>query len=149
MSLLISCSKESGKADNLDICIDLKLESISGSDLLNPDTENSYNQEDIQLFYLLNGIEQYHFCGNCDHQKHYYFFERDNRFVMRISPSFVIQEDGSDPVTYVQWNDSDRDTLKCHIYRSDDGGNIVCTKVWYNDSLVYDNIGVRYFTIIK
>lgn len=145
----MGCSKKSDIADDMDIAIDLKLENIHGGDLFNPDTENSYNQEDIQLFYLLNGIEHYLFCGNCDHQKHYYFYERDNKFVMRISPSYEIQEDGSDPVTYIQWNDSDRDTLQCQIYRSDDGGNIVCTKVWYNDSLVYNNIGLRYFTIIK
>ncbi len=147
--LLFSCSKKTGTMDDLDIYIDLKLENNSGSDLLNPNTNNSYNQENIQLFYLLNGVEQYYFCSNCDHQKRYFFFKRDNKFVMRIFPSFKIQEDGTYPITYIQWNDNDRDTIQCHINRNEDGSYIFCTKVWYNDSLVYDNNGERYFNIIK
>lgn len=147
--LLSGCLKKNDQGDYVDIYIDLKLENTQGSDLLNPDTENSYNQKDIKLFYLLNGIEHYHFCDNCDYQNHYHFYERDNRFVMRISPSYVTQEDGSDPVTYIQWNDNDRDTIQCHINRNKDGSKIFCSKVWYNDSLVYDNYYERYFTIIK
>ena len=147
--LLISCAKHPDSADVFDTYIDLRLENISREDLLNPDTDNSYNQNDIQLFNLLDGVEQYHFCGNCDHQKGYFFFERDNRFIMRIFPNSEIQKNGTDPITYIQWNETDRDTIQCHINRNDDGSYIFCTKVWYNNVLVYDNNGERYFTIIK
>jgi hypothetical protein len=147
--LLISCAKHPDSADIFDTSIDLRLENISGEDLLNPDTDNSYNQNDIQLFNLMDGVEEYHFCGNCDHQQGYFFFKRDNNFVMRISPNFEIQKDGSDPITYIQWNETDRDTIQCHINRNDDGSYIFCIKVWYNNILVYDNDGERYFTIIK
>jgi len=146
--LLLSCSKNSG-SDVLDIGIHLKLQNSAGSDLLNPDTNNSYNQDKIKLVYLLDGVEQYYFCGNCDHQKGYYFFERDNRYVMSVFTNFEVQQDGTDPITYIQWNETDRDTVQCHIKRNEDGSLIVCTKVWYNDELVWDNDGERYFTIIK
>jgi hypothetical protein len=135
--------------DVFDIYIDFKLENSSGSDLLDPTVNNSYNTENIKLFYLQNGVEQLYLCGNCDHQKGYYFFERDNDYVIRFSPNFEIQQDGTDPITYIQWNETDRDTIQCHINRNEDGSYIFCTKVWYNDSLVYDNNGERYFTIIK
>ncbi len=143
-----SCQKNSG-SDDIDVGIDLKLDNSSGKDLLDPNIENSYNTEKIKLYYLLNGIEKLYFCGNCDHQKGYYFFKRDDRYVIRIYPNFEIQQDNTDPVTYIQWNETDRDTIRCHIKRNKDGSYIFCTKVWYNDSLVYDNNGERYFTIIK
>jgi hypothetical protein len=146
---LISCSKKPDTMDVFNIYIDFKLENSSGSDLLDPTVNNSYNTENIKLFYLQNGVEQLYLCGNCDHQKGYYFFERDNDYVIRFSPNFEIQQDGTDPITYIQWNETDRDTIQCHINRNEDGSYIFCTKVWYNDSLVYDNNGERYFTIIK
>ena len=146
--LIISCSKNSA-SDVVDVGIHLKLENSSGIDLLDPGVDNSYNNENIKLFYLLNGVEQYYLCGNCDHQKGYYFFERDNRYVMSIHTNIEVQQDGTDPVTYIQWNETDRDTIQCHIKRNEDGSLIFCAKVWYNDVLVYDNNGERYFTIIK
>ena len=68
---------------------------------------------------------------------------------MSIHTNIEVQQDGTDPVTYIQWNETDRDTIQCHIKRNEDGSLIFCTKVWYNDILVYDNNGERYFTIIK
>ena len=64
-----------------------------------------------------------------------YFFERDDRYVIGISPNYEIQQDNTDPITHVQWNETDRDTIRCHIKRNKDGSLIVCTKIWYNDSL--------------
>lgn len=146
--LFLSCSKNSG-SDVVDVGIHLKLENSTGSDLLDPNEGNTYNTENIKLFYIQNGVEQLYLCGNCDHQKGYYFFERNNKFVISILPNIEVQQDGTDPVTYIQWNETDRDTIQCHINRNENGSVIVCTKVWYNDSLVYDNNGERYFTIIK
>lgn len=148
MFLIISCSKNS-ESDYIDIGIHLKLQDRSGNDLLDPNTNNSYNRDNIKLFHLIDGVEQYYFCGNCDHPKGYYFFKRDNRYVMSIYTNFEVQQDGTDPITYIQWNETDRDTVQCHIKRNEDGSYIFCTKVWYNDVLVYDNNGERYFTIIK
>jgi len=144
----LSCSKNSGQ-DYIDGGIHLKLENSSGSDLLDPNEGNTYNTEDIKLFYLQNGVEHLYLCGNCDHQKGYYIFKRDNKFVISIFTNIEVQQDGTDPITYIQWNENDRDTIQCHIKRNEDGSYIFCTKVWYNDSLVYDNNGERYFTIIK
>ncbi|MCK5762570.1 MAG: hypothetical protein KAH05_00475, partial [Clostridiales bacterium] len=138
--LLFSCSKNSD-ADYIDVGIHLKLENSSGSDLLDPSVDNSYNNDNIKLFHLLNGTEQYYLCGNCDNQKGYYFFERDNKYVMSVFTNIEVQQDGTYPITYIQWNETDRDTIQCHINRSKDGSYIFCNKVWYNDSLVYDNNG--------
>ncbi len=147
--ILFSCTKNSDNSDNLDIYIDLKVETESGIDLLNPEAENSYNKENVKLLYLLNGEELNHSCGNCDHPKQYYIYEQDNRYIMRIFPSLVKQDDESDPVTYIQWDESDRDTLQCKISRTDDGTPVSCTKIWLNGNLEYDSSGERNITIIK
>lgn len=145
----MSCSKDSKKGDVLSTHIDIKLENISGNDLFDPSVNNSYNQDNIRLIYVLDGVEEYYLCGNCDYQKGYFFFERNGKYVLRIYPNFEAQQDGTDPITYIQWEQNDRDTVQCHIERNEDGSYIFCTKVWYNDSLVYDNNGERYFTVIK
>ncbi len=146
--LIISCSKNT-ESDVVDVGIDLKLEDRLGNDLLDPDINNSYNNYNIKLFHLQDGVEQYYYCGSCDHKKGYYFFERDGKYVVRISTNFEIQQDSSDLITYIQWNETDRDTIQRYIERNKDGSSIVCTKVWYNDELIYDHHGERYFTIIK
>ena len=146
--ILFSCSKKS-ESDVWDINIDIKVETEGGVDLLNPEAENSYNKADIELFYLLNGEEFSHSCGNCDFPKNYRFFEHEGQFIMRITPSDKIQDDGSDPITYIQWNENDRDTLQCKIYRNDNGGFVSCTKIWLNGNLEYDSSGERNITIIK
>ena len=98
--LFLSCSKNSGQ-DYIDVGIHLKLENSSGSDLLDPNESNIYNTEDIKLFYLRNGVEQLYFCGNCDHKKGYFIFKRDNKFVISIFTNFEVQQDGTDPITYI------------------------------------------------
>lgn len=147
--IISSCSKKSQEMAVLDTYIDIKLTDMSGNDLLNSQSPNSYNNSNIEIFYLQNGSEQFYYCGNCDHQKGYYFFERDNKFVMRLFANFESQNNNSNPITYIQWNESDRDTIQCKYYRSGNGNSINCTKVWYNGEIAWENQGERIITIIK
>jgi hypothetical protein len=147
--LLVSCNNNSEDMDVMETNIDLKLTDNSGKDLLNPIYTNSYNNNNISLIYNENDVEQIYYCDNCDPQKGYYFYERDNYYVIRLFPNYKIQSDNSDPITFIQWNETERDTIQCHIERNESGSSIVCTKVWYNGDLVWDNQGERYFTVIK
>ena len=147
--LFTGCSKKSNSKDNLDVYVDFKLISKSGVDLLDPNTHDSYNTSNIQLIYLIDGVEKLYYCGNCDNQKGYSFYKRNDTYVIRIAPNFSIQQDNSDPITYIQWNESDRDTLRCYINRTNHNSSIICTKVWYNGTVLYDGNGERFFTVIK
>jgi hypothetical protein len=52
------------------------------------------------------------------------------------------------PITLIKWSEYDMDTIKCNIKRTD--RSVVCTKVWYNDSLVWDDLSIeRRIQIVK
>lgn len=52
------------------------------------------------------------------------------------------------PISYIQWDNKDIDTLKCEFLRERYGE--VCTKVYYNGELRYPMPGSdRYFEVVK
>lgn len=101
------------------------------------------------MFYLQNGVEYEYICGNCDNPKGFGFGNDSTKYIFSFLPNSVEQSNNTDPITYIQWNENDRDTVQCHIERSPSGSSIVCTKVWYNGELVWNNIGNREFNYVK
>lgn len=146
--LMISCSQGSC-CHSIDVGIDLFIENNTGNDLLDPLIQNSYNNQNIRLYYVNQNMEKVYVCGNYDSPYGYSFFKNENKNVMRIFPNYNQQQNGSNPITYIQWNDTDRDTLQCEIDRSGDGSTIYCKKVWYNNELVWNNNGLRQITVVK
>lgn len=144
----ISCDKNENM-DVVDTGISLSIVDNLGKDLLNPDSLNSFNNNNVKLYYLKNGIEEFYHCGNCDLPNGFTYDTKDhfNTFVFR--PNFEQQQNNSNPITYIQWNESDRDTVQCQITRNGNNSSITCTKVWYNGELVWNSEGERFFTITK
>ena len=68
--------------------------------------------------------------------------------IIRVFPDGEIRDGES--ILYLEFRDTELDTIK--TYNNVSASNITCTKIWYNDKLVWDvanESGIRYFEIVK
>lgn len=140
---LISCNKNDDTPEQfvIDLGVNTSLQNAAGDDLLDPNNPNSFRVSDIKTYHLING--EVKLAGADD----VLFQESNGLFVFR---TFVNYEGNDEfPITYIDWSETDRDTIKSEIYRTDN--QIRAIKVWYNDELMWDveNGGAPEFTIVK
>ena len=149
MTLLLGCSKNSDDENqfSLGAVIELGIRNSAGVDLLNPNNQESFNESDIKLFYLINGNVEEVNNPTADLPRNFQIFEQNGSY--RIGISLNYSESEELPITYVQWNETDTDTLKCKIRRT--SSLVTAEKVWLNDELIWDESSNNepYFEIIK
>lgn len=144
IALLFSCQKDPNSCGCviIDIGVDMSVVDKNGTDLLDPENSQSIDESKIKLFYPENGTLKEVFHPNADNPKDIMIYPLEGaNYRMRV---FTTK-----PITYIQWNDADMDTLKCEYAKTDN--STVCTKVWFNDMPVYDNKNgtERYFQVVK
>ncbi|NPA67323.1 MAG: hypothetical protein GXO50_01810 [Chlorobi bacterium] len=144
---LIACSKEENTEQFIiDTDIDISLKDDDGNDLLDPNNTDSYDENTIKIIYEVNG-EQFEFYDEkLDAPKGFFIYQHENEYRLRLFPN--ISDIENYPVTYIKWNESDTDTIKCLIERK--FNSEICRKVWFNDKVVWESYDTdRYFEIIK
>src|SRR5690606_16006177 len=150
IALLSSCSSDDIKEQfNLDVGFEFSIKDSEGNDLLNPQNPNSFNEPDIKLFYLVNGEVNEVYDGNMDYPRNFVIHEYPPTSEYRIGVFLNHAETEELPITYIKWNETDTDTLKCEIYRTNSLTKI--TKLWLNDVQIWtssDNTE-PYFELIK
>ena len=112
-----------------------------GDDLLDPNNLNSYKKGDIKIYHLINGEQKR--AGIDD------IIYEDVDSIYRYR-TFVNYEGNDEyPITYIDWSETDRDTIKSEIYRTDNQTRVI--KIWYNGELMWDVADGRApdFTIVK
>ncbi len=135
---------------NYSTFFEIIVKNSEGEDLLNPDTPNSLNTDKIKLFYLKNGVKEEVYRPTADHPRNYLIFlDTDNQYRMRVFPNDLKSE--LLPVTYIEWNGNDTDTIMCKIEHSDNA--VLLEKLWYNNELKIDfsnpDYRTRVFEIVK
>jgi hypothetical protein len=119
----------------------ISLKNSSGEDLLNPNNPNSYKESKIKTYYLVNGEEK------IAHTEEFIYEDGEGLYRLRI----FLNDEGNDefPITYIDWNETDRDTIKSEIYKTDNQTRVI--KIWYNKVLMWDaeNLHATEFTVIK
>ena len=107
----------------------------NGNDLLNPNTPNTLNTENIKIFYILDGkavdVAQYH--SDKGHKDMKYFSIRKpegSRLNYTFWLAFATPDKGATATTLIQWSESDTDTIKVQFSRGD--CSFAWTKFWYN-----------------
>jgi len=142
---ITSCKKEKASL-NLDGGIEISIKDNLGNDLLNPSTPNAFVENEIKIYYLVDGIKKEVFNANYDHPRNFILFEKAGEYLMGLSPNGDEKEEL--PVTYIEWNAFESDTIQCHFSRT--SNSVVCDKVWYNGALVWDNYSAsRSIQIVK
>ncbi|MEC4049040.1 hypothetical protein OX284_006340 [Flavobacterium sp. SUN046] len=152
---LISCTADSTTDYTIKVIsyIDLTIKDHSGRDLLATETTNTLNTNTIKLFYLINDVVVEVNNTSQPFPRNYFIYQYNNSNTMRV---FLNDNRKVDyPITYIQWNDSDTDTIACH-YKTEKQTNATIISpdaVWYNNKLVYptpenQDVG-RYISLVK
>lgn len=144
--VMSSCNKDKEGKFNLDAGIEIYVQDKSGNDLLNPSIQNAYKESEIKIYYLIDGVKKEVYYPNYDYPRNFRIIEAGSKYYMMLSPNGNDSEEY--PTTYIQWNESDTDTIKCEFSRT--SNSIICTKIWYNGSLAWsDYSNGRIIQIVK
>ncbi|HEX9650416.1 MAG TPA: hypothetical protein VGA21_07640 [Cyclobacteriaceae bacterium] len=145
MVLFSSCISEDDQFI-VDVGIGISVKGSIGEDLLDPENPSSYKESDIKLHYLKNGQKQEVFFPNLDNPKGFGITQNQEGYRIGILPNIDKTEEF--PLTLIEWNSTDTDTIKCSIERK--SNSEICTKVWLNENLVWEGYETeRFFEIIK
>ena len=145
--MIIGCSKEKENEDafNLDVGVEFSIVNLDGEDILNPNHPNSLKESDIKLFYLIDGVKEEVYNGNYDYPRNFMLYEHQNEFRIRIFQNYSDKEDK--PITYIQWNDVDTDTLETTYERTSNA--VIQRKIWLNGNLLWEpNSGIEPFFVL-
>jgi hypothetical protein len=148
---LIACDK----SDDLNpaVFVDTAFEFIvfnsQDVDLLDPATPNHFEEDDIKLFYEIDGELTEVYDAHLDHPRHFKIFEHENEYRIRV---FLNDSDAVDePITHIQWNEDDTDVIKASFKRPK--SNVIVNKVWLNDTQIWDlttdGDDSKFFKLIK
>lgn len=132
--VFFSCQKEK-KELNIDTGIEITVFDENGNDLLNPSNQNSFKEQTIKIYYLINGVVEEVYYPNYDNPRNFSVYEKEGVYRMGLSPNANEKEEL--PVTFIKWNETDTDTIKCSFSRTDN--SVICTKVWYNGSVMWED----------
>ncbi|MCB0846958.1 MAG: hypothetical protein KDE26_27095 [Bacteroidetes bacterium] len=157
LAMLASCQKDKGnyfdprKPIIRDVGLDIFVENNKGENLLSPATANYIDWKAIRLFYLMEDQKVEIYDLNMDCPRNICLLNELNSEWIRVIPYFLNDEEY--PITYIEWNEFDTDTIQCHFLRENNGSIQVCDQVWLNGSQVYPGEEVygvkRSFKVIK
>lgn len=148
---LFSCSKndEAGSLGSIiDAYVDFSIFNAQNEDLLNPDTPNYLNSNDIKIFYVIDGKKQEFYKDNLDNPKGYFIGEQEGIYYIRIFLNY--EETEEKPITYVQWGNTDTDTIQVLYKRPQN--SILQDVIWLNGKQIWergDNTTPSYFILEK
>ncbi|WP_242085481.1 hypothetical protein [Aestuariivivens sediminis] len=144
---LFNCSSDEGGQFSLDVSFEFGIKDSEGNDLLNPENPNAFKESEIKLFYVINGNTEEVYDGNLDYPRHFLIYQYYDQYRIRVFLNH--SETENIPVTYIQWNEMDTDTIKNEMNRSDTFVKI--QKVWLNDNLIWDTVNKSepYFELLK
>ena len=119
---------------NLDVIFELSVFNSQNEDLLDPATTNHYEEAGIKLFYEVYGemIEVYD--PNMDSPRNFMIYKHENEY--RIQVTLNYSDTSNKPITYIQWNNNETDTLKVLLRRGD--GFVLKRNVWLNGLEIWD-----------
>ena len=150
MATCLGCSSENNDDINsyvMEGSIDFSIKDTEGNDLLNPNNKGAFKENEIKLFYLNDNVVEEVYNQNRDYKRGFHLFKIDSGY--RISVGLNSAETEEFPITYVQWDETDTDTLKGEFKRTPNGTFL--KKVWLNDQLIWDAINETelHYVLIK
>lgn len=145
--LLISCSSDEPTVEgfSFDVGVSIKVTNSNNEDLLDPNTQNSYNKDEIKIFNKVDGklVEVYDGFKNAPRN---FIIEKEQNGNQYLITVFLNNDkDEKFPETYIQWNKDNTDIIKAEFSRTK---NSVAKKtVWLNGKEI-SNV-TPYFIISK
>jgi hypothetical protein len=146
--LITSCSdKEEQDQFIVDRSISMTVKDVNGNDLLDPEFSGSLNENSIKLFYVIEGIAIEAYDGHLDYPRMFKIDKHTNEFRITVFPNTAKGEEF--PITYIQWDEFDTDTIGCKVFR--DINREIITEVWFNGEKKWEDseLTERFIEVIK
>lgn len=159
----ISCSEkqETPVATSIETPVLISIVNQQNLDLLDPNNPNDIQSENIKIFHTIDGKLTEFSGGLLDYPKGFRIYNpNDLGFndqylfcLLATDPAHNTGElESLLPITYIQWNETDMDTIQCQY--SQTKSTLVTVKVWFNGNEVWDaedmeNNDSRWFQIVK
>lgn len=133
---------------NVDTKVEFSIFNSQNEDLLNPENPNHLNTSNFKVFYIINGEKKEVNQANLDYSRGFKIYKHENEYRIGI---FLNSSDSSDkPITEIQWNDGDTDTIEVSYQRTDNG--VLQNIIWLNGELIWErgnNTIDPYFVLTK
>lgn len=150
---IFSCSRDNEPEAplygfNFDAGMEFTIYNLQNEDLLNPENPNHLDVTNIKLFYVIDGEKQEVYNPNYDNPRNFRIYKHENEY--RIGISLNHSETSNKPITYIQWNNKDTDTLEAVYDRPPNA--IIKNKIWLNGEPIWergDNTTDAYFVLTK
>lgn len=150
--VFFACDKEnetdSQQLYNLAVGMEFSLFNSNGEDLLDPNTPSNIKEEDIKIFYLINGEYQEVYEQHLDNPRMFRIYQHENEYRVAVFPNF--EESEETPITLIQWNELETDTIAISLRRNNNA--VIQDNIWLNGNLIWsigDNTVNPYFVIQK
>ena len=113
--------------------IEIAVKNENGADLLDPNNPEAYQENNIKLFYKVDGeiVEVYD--STLDSPRNINIYKHENEYRIGINLNYDRNED--QPITYIQWNETDRDTIKAQFHYTgpeDSNYSFTIENLWFN-----------------
>lgn len=149
-TMLFACSKSNEIEEqqyNLEVGLEFSVFNSQNEDLLNPENPNHLDVADIKLFYVINGEKQEVYDPNLDSPRNFRIFKHENEYRIGVS---LNHETSGKTMTYLQWNESDVDTIEATIKKTQN--SLYSDEIWLNGIHIWergDNTIDPYFILVK
>jgi hypothetical protein len=150
ISTLFACS-ESNEMDkqyhNIEAMVEFSISNSENEDLLNPESLNHLDTTLIKLFYTINGEKQEVYDANLTNPRNFMIYKHENKYRIRIFLNDTQTEEKT--ITYIQWNESDTDTIEVTYKRTQNA--ILQNNIWLNSEQIWvrgNNVD-PHFVLIK
>lgn len=149
-----SCSDEKDCCTQIpgnDILFEFSIINQNGEDLLDVNTQDTYNTDIIKLYDLINDDELLISNPESDAPKGYRIFKKDG--INLIRPYFNVQSNLLTHKGIIQWSSNNQDSISLEmIQQSENVKRLI--RIKYNNEVVWDentavNSDYRYFQIVK
>jgi len=128
------CNKTTENSTVLDVGFEFSVFNTQNEDLLDPATNNYYDEKEIKLFYEVDGEVKEVFLADMDYPRNFLVYKHANEYRIRVFMNHT--ETSEKPLTYIKWNDSDTDTIEATFERSRNDPKK--RKVWLNGAEIWD-----------
>jgi len=153
ITALFACNKEDDAypdgAGDLNVLFEFSVFNSQDVDLLDPATPNHIEEDDIRLFYEIDGKILGVYNPYMDYPRNFMIYKHENEYRIRV---FLNHTDAVDePITHIQWNSDDTDVVNATFKRTK--YYVRVNRVWLNGTQIWDYAtdgdDNKYFKLIK
>jgi hypothetical protein len=119
---------------NIEVGLEFSVLNSQNEDLLNPENPNHLDVKKIKLFNVIDGEKKEIYNTFMENPRGFMIYKHENEY--RIKVALNKTETSEKPITYIQWNDTDTDTIEVSIEQTQN--SIIQDEIWLNGIHVWE-----------